>query len=110
MLIQAPRGPKDVLPADSYRWQYLENRMRNAAALALVGRGGAGGPGLRRHRRDPLPGPGPGAGGLPDPGKGRFGARGDPALRGPGQRGHADERVRHMYTIYGGRGQRFRHI
>ena len=34
MLIQAPRGTKDVLPAESYRWQYLENRMRNAAALA----------------------------------------------------------------------------
>ncbi|MCR5565519.1 MAG: histidine--tRNA ligase [Clostridiales bacterium] len=34
MLTQAPRGTKDVLPADSYRWQYIENRMRAAAALA----------------------------------------------------------------------------
>ena len=34
MLIQAPRGTKDVLPADSYRWQYLEEKMRQAAAVA----------------------------------------------------------------------------
>ena len=34
MLTQAPRGTRDVLPADSYRWQYLESRMREAAALA----------------------------------------------------------------------------
>ena len=34
MLTQAPRGTRDVLPADSYRWQYIENRMRAAAALA----------------------------------------------------------------------------
>ncbi len=34
MLTQAPRGTKDVLPTDSYRWQYLEEKMRKAAALA----------------------------------------------------------------------------
>ena len=34
MLTQAPRGTRDVLPADSYRWQYIENRMRAAASLA----------------------------------------------------------------------------
>jgi len=34
MLTQAPRGTKDVLPTESYRWQYLEDRMRKAAALA----------------------------------------------------------------------------
>ena len=34
MLTQAPRGTRDVLPADSYRWQYIESRMRSAAALA----------------------------------------------------------------------------
>jgi len=34
MLTQAPRGTKDVLPADSYRWHYIEERMRRAAALA----------------------------------------------------------------------------
>ena len=34
MLTQAPRGTKDVLPAESYRWQYLEAKMRAAAALA----------------------------------------------------------------------------
>lgn len=34
MLTQAPRGTRDVLPADSYRWQYLEAEMRSAAALA----------------------------------------------------------------------------
>ena len=34
MQIQAPRGTRDVLPADSYRWQALEEKMRKAAALA----------------------------------------------------------------------------
>ena len=34
MLTQAPRGTRDVLPADSYRWQYIEDKMRAAAALA----------------------------------------------------------------------------
>ena len=34
MLIQAPRGTKDVLPAESYRWQYIEEKMRKIAALA----------------------------------------------------------------------------
>ncbi len=34
MLTQAPRGTKDVLPTDSYRWQYVEDKMRKAAALA----------------------------------------------------------------------------
>ena len=34
MLTQAPRGTRDVLPTESYRWQYLEERMRKAAALA----------------------------------------------------------------------------
>ena len=34
MLTQAPRGTKDVLPAESYRWQYVEAKMRKAAAEA----------------------------------------------------------------------------
>lgn len=34
MLTQAPRGTKDVLPTESYRWQYIEEKMRKAAALA----------------------------------------------------------------------------
>ena len=34
MLTQAPRGTRDVLPTESYRWQYLEARMRTAAAEA----------------------------------------------------------------------------
>ena len=34
MLTQAPRGTRDVLPADSYRWQYVEGKMRLAAAEA----------------------------------------------------------------------------
>ncbi len=34
MLTQAPRGTKDVLPTESYRWQFLEKKMRGAAALA----------------------------------------------------------------------------
>ena len=31
---QAPRGTRDVLPQDSYRWQYIEAQMRQAAAEA----------------------------------------------------------------------------
>ena len=34
MLTQAPRGTKDVLPTESYRWQYLESKMRSSAARA----------------------------------------------------------------------------
>ena len=34
MITQAPRGTRDVLPADSYKWQYLEQQMRQAAASA----------------------------------------------------------------------------
>ncbi len=34
MLTQAPKGTKDVLPQDSYLWQYIEAKMRAAAALA----------------------------------------------------------------------------
>ncbi|MBQ9252029.1 MAG: histidine--tRNA ligase [Clostridia bacterium] len=34
MLTQAPRGTRDVLPTESYRWQYIEGKMRAAAALA----------------------------------------------------------------------------
>lgn len=34
MLTQAPKGTRDVLPALSYRWQYVEAKMRAAAAEA----------------------------------------------------------------------------
>lgn len=34
MLTQAPRGTRDVLPTDSYRWQFVEEKMRDAAARA----------------------------------------------------------------------------
>ena len=34
MLTQAPRGTRDVLPTESYRWQFVEAKMREAAALA----------------------------------------------------------------------------
>ena len=34
MLTQAPRGTRDVLPTESYRWQFIESKMRKAAALA----------------------------------------------------------------------------
>lgn len=33
-MIQAPKGTKDVLPEDSYLWQWIEAKMRSAAALA----------------------------------------------------------------------------
>lgn len=32
MAIQAPKGTKDVLPDEIYKWQYLENKFRNIAA------------------------------------------------------------------------------
>ncbi len=32
-MIQAPKGTKDVLPEDSYLWQWIEAKMRSAAAL-----------------------------------------------------------------------------
>ena len=28
MQIQAPKGTKDVLPSESYKWQYVENEIR----------------------------------------------------------------------------------
>ncbi|MDF2882242.1 MAG: hisS [Clostridiaceae bacterium] len=31
MLIQAPKGTKDLLPGDSYKWHYIENICRNLA-------------------------------------------------------------------------------
>ena len=33
-MIQAPKGTRDTLPNDSHVWQYVEERMRKAAALA----------------------------------------------------------------------------
>lgn len=30
---KAPRGTQDVLPADSYKWQYLEGKMMETARL-----------------------------------------------------------------------------
>ncbi|EKS4343233.1 histidine--tRNA ligase [Clostridium sporogenes] len=32
MSLQAPKGTKDLLPTESYKWQYLENKFRNIAA------------------------------------------------------------------------------
>jgi histidyl-tRNA synthetase len=32
MIIQAPKGTKDMLPADAYKWHYLERRLREIAA------------------------------------------------------------------------------
>jgi len=33
MLTKAPKGTRDILPADSYKWQYIENLMSNTAEL-----------------------------------------------------------------------------
>ncbi|WMJ81276.1 histidine--tRNA ligase [Clostridium sp. MB40-C1] len=33
MAIQAPKGTKDLLPADSYKWQYIEEKLRSIAAV-----------------------------------------------------------------------------
>lgn len=34
MTIKAPKGTKDVLPQESYKWQYIENAIRRVTALA----------------------------------------------------------------------------
>ncbi|MGY0375092.1 histidine--tRNA ligase [Clostridium sp. JNZ J1-5] len=33
MAIQAPKGTKDLLPMDSYKWQYIEENLRQMAAV-----------------------------------------------------------------------------
>lgn len=33
MAIQAPKGTKDLLPMNSYKWQYIEEKLRNIAAV-----------------------------------------------------------------------------
>lgn len=33
MAIQAPKGTKDLLPMDSYKWQYIEEKLRQMAAV-----------------------------------------------------------------------------
>lgn len=33
MKIQAPKGTKDVLPEESYMWQYVENKFREVCKL-----------------------------------------------------------------------------
>ena len=32
-MISIPKGTKDVLPADSYKWQYVEEKARETLAL-----------------------------------------------------------------------------
>ena len=32
MAIQAPKGTKDILPTESYKWHYLEDKFKNIAA------------------------------------------------------------------------------
>ena len=34
MAVKAPKGTKDVLPQDSYKWHYIENIVRKLTALA----------------------------------------------------------------------------
>ena len=34
MLTQAPKGTQDMLPKDAYRWQRIEQAVRNVCALA----------------------------------------------------------------------------
>lgn len=33
MLLQAPKGTKDMLPKDAYRWNYLKEKLKNIAAV-----------------------------------------------------------------------------
>ena len=33
MEIQAPKGTKDLMPQDSYKWQYVENLLRDVSKL-----------------------------------------------------------------------------
>ena len=32
-MINIPKGTKDVLPFESYKWKYIENKIREVAAL-----------------------------------------------------------------------------
>ena len=36
MQIQAPKGTKDVLPGESYKWQYIEKEMRDLCRLYCI--------------------------------------------------------------------------
>ena len=33
MELQAPKGTKDMLPEDAYKWQYVENTFRSSKNL-----------------------------------------------------------------------------
>ncbi len=33
MKIQAPKGTRDLIPAESYKWQYIEKKIRELTAL-----------------------------------------------------------------------------
>ena len=35
-MINIPKGTKDVLPQDSYKWQYVENMAREVSTLFNV--------------------------------------------------------------------------
>ena len=34
-MINVPKGTKDVLPSDSYKWQFVEKTAREVAKLAM---------------------------------------------------------------------------
>lgn len=36
MQIQAPKGTKDVLPGESYKWQYIEKKCAICAACTAL--------------------------------------------------------------------------
>ena len=38
MLTNAPKGTKDVLPKESYKWQYVENEFAKICDLSGTGR------------------------------------------------------------------------
>ncbi len=35
-MINIPKGTKDVLPKDSYKWQYIEENLRKIARLFCI--------------------------------------------------------------------------
>lgn len=32
-MIQKPKGTKDILPQDSYKWQYIEQKQKNYSKI-----------------------------------------------------------------------------
>lgn len=38
MAIQAPKGTKDLLPMDSYKWHYIEDKLKKLSCRVCIKR------------------------------------------------------------------------